>query len=107
MRRLCSEGVRSYPGRSRLVPERATVLSRSEKSAEAVVAASVERRAEREGVFDAVSMLNARRQKSAQAERAGVADGEAGRDPVSDEAGNPRHDTESTGSALLKAVLTR
>ena len=33
----CSEGVRSYLGRSRLMPERATVLSRSEKSAEAVV----------------------------------------------------------------------
>ncbi len=52
-------------------------------------------------------MLNARRQKSARAERAGGADGEAGRNPVSDEAGNPRQDTESTGSALLEAVLTR
>jgi hypothetical protein len=37
MRRLCGEGSRSYLGRSRLVPERATVMSRSEKSAEAVV----------------------------------------------------------------------
>lgn len=52
-------------------------------------------------------MLNARRQKSAQAERAGVAHGEAGRDPVSDEANSPRRDTESTGSALLQAALTR
>ncbi len=34
----CSEGVRSYLGRSRLMPERATASSRSEKSAEAVVA---------------------------------------------------------------------
>jgi group II intron reverse transcriptase/maturase len=58
-------------------------------------------------VFEAMSMLNARRQKSARAERAGGADGEAGRNPVSDEAGNPRQDTESTGSALLEAVLTR
>ena len=33
----CREGVRSYLGRSRLMPERATVLGRSEKSAEAVV----------------------------------------------------------------------
>ena len=33
----CSEGVRSYLGRSRLMPERATELIRSEKSAEAVV----------------------------------------------------------------------
>ncbi len=52
-------------------------------------------------------MLNATRQKSAFAERAGVAHGEAGRDPVSDEANNPRRDTESTGSALLQAALTR
>ena len=52
-------------------------------------------------------MLNARRQKSAQAERAGVAHGEAVRDPVSDEANNPRHAIEDTGTALLKAVLTR
>ena len=34
----CSEGVRSYLGRSRLTPERATVLIWSEKSAEAVLA---------------------------------------------------------------------
>ncbi|MBI3831170.1 MAG: group II intron reverse transcriptase/maturase [Planctomycetes bacterium] len=54
-----------------------------------------------------MSMLHAMRQKSAQAERVGVTHGEAGRDPVSDEAGNPRHDTESTGSALLAAALTR
>ncbi len=52
-------------------------------------------------------MLNATRQKSAQAERAGVAHGEAGRDPASDEASNPRRDTESTGSGLLTAVLAR
>jgi retron-type reverse transcriptase len=54
-----------------------------------------------------MSMLNARRQKSVQAERAGVAHGEAERDLVSDEAGNPRQDTESTGSGLLQAVLAR
>jgi group II intron reverse transcriptase/maturase len=58
-------------------------------------------------VFEAMSMLNARRQKSAQVERAGGAHGEAGRDPVSDEALNPRRDTESTGSALLQVALTR
>lgn len=52
-------------------------------------------------------MLNAMRQKSAPAERAGVAHGEAGRDPVSDEANSPRRDTESTGSGLLMAALTR
>jgi RNA-directed DNA polymerase len=58
-------------------------------------------------VFEAMSMLNAMRQKPAPAERAGVAHGEAGREPVSDEASNPRHDTENTGSALLLAALTR
>ena len=52
-------------------------------------------------------MLNAKRQKSAQAERVGAAHGEAGREPVSDEANGPRQDTESTGSGLLRAVLTR
>ena len=52
-------------------------------------------------------MLNAKRQMSAPAERAGVAPGEAGSDPVSDEANDPRRDTESTGSGLLMAALTR
>ncbi len=52
-------------------------------------------------------MLKATRQMSAAAERTGVAPGEAGCDPVSDEASNPRQDTESTGSALLQAALTR
>ena len=52
-------------------------------------------------------MLNARRQKSVQAERAGVVHGEAVRDLVSDEAGDPRHDTESIGPGLLQAVLAR
>jgi group II intron reverse transcriptase/maturase len=47
------------------------------------------------------------RQMPAPAGRAGVARGEAVRESVSDEAGCPRHDTESTGSALLQAVLTR
>ena len=44
---------------------------------------------------------------SAPAERAGVAPGEAGRDPASDEANSPRRDTENTGSGLLQAALTR
>ena len=56
-------------------------------------------------------MLNARRQKSAQAERAGREHGEAMRGPVSGEANNPRRETKSTGSALpkslLEAMLTR
>lgn len=52
-------------------------------------------------------MLNAKRQKPASAGRTGVAHGETARDPVSDEANNPRHESESTGSALLIAALTR
>jgi len=52
-------------------------------------------------------MLNATRQMSAIAERAGGVHGEAGRDPVSDEANSPRRDTENTGSALLQTALTR
>ena len=54
-----------------------------------------------------MSMLHARRQKSVKAERAGVVPGEAGFDPVSDEANSPRHITENTGSELLVAALTR
>ncbi len=38
MWRLCDEGVRSYLGRPHLDPERVTASSRSEESAEAVVA---------------------------------------------------------------------
>ena len=81
--------------------------TRSEKSAEAVVATGKGRRAERGEVFETLLMLNATRQMPARAGRMGVAHGEAGRDPVSDEAANPRRDTENTGSALLQAALTR
>ena len=52
-------------------------------------------------------MLTTRRQKSAQAERAGLAQGEVRRDPVSDEAVDPRQDTESIGPGLLQPVLAR
>ena len=52
-------------------------------------------------------MAHARHQKSAIAERSGEAPGEAGREPASDEACAPRHDTENTGSTLLRAALTR
>jgi group II intron reverse transcriptase/maturase len=89
------------------VPERVTVSNRSEKSAEAVVAAGMGRRAERGEVFKAMSMQYVMRQMPAPAGRAGVARGEAARDSVSDEADCPRHDTGNTGSALLMAVLTR
>lgn len=52
-------------------------------------------------------MQQAKRQMPAQAGRVGVARGEAARDPVSDEASGPRHDTKSIGSVLLMAALTR
>ena len=81
--------------------------TRSEKSAEAVVATGKGRRAERGEVFETLLMLNATRQMPARAERMGVVHGEAGRDPMSDEAASPRRDTENTGSALLQAALTR
>jgi group II intron reverse transcriptase/maturase len=58
-------------------------------------------------VFEAMSMQQARRQMPASAGRVGVAHGEAGCDPASDEARCTRHDTEGTGSALLQAALTR
>lgn len=89
------------------MPERVTVLNRSEKSAEAVVAANRERRAERGEVFKVMLMQQAKRQMPAQAGRVGVARGEAAGDPVSDEASCPRHETGCTGSVLLRAALTR
>lgn len=52
-------------------------------------------------------MVHARHQTSARAERSGKAPGEAGREPGSDEANTSRHETGNTGSALLKAALTR
>ena len=95
------------------MPERATVSSRIEKSAEAVVAGgavskpSRRRRAERGGVFDAMSMWRASRQKPARAGRPGVGRGEAACGPDRDEARRPRHVSGNTGSALLLAALTR
>jgi hypothetical protein len=70
---------------------------RSEKSAEAVVAAGMERRAKREGVFYAMSMCEALRQMPERSGRVPLADGEAGRASASDEATRPRHETGSTG----------
>ena len=46
-------------------------------------------------------------QMSAHAERAGVARGEALRDPASDETQGTTHETEGTGSGLLLEALTR
>lgn len=52
-------------------------------------------------------MRQAMRQMPVQTGRAGAARGEAAHVPVSDEAGCPRHEPGSTGSALMEAALTR
>ena len=86
------------------------------KSAEAVpqvdflrgiVAAGLEQRAEREGVFCAISMREAKRQVAEKLGRVPEVGGEAARASTSDEARRPRHETGSTGLALLMAALTR
>ena len=89
------------------MPERATVLSRSEKSAAAIVAGVTQRRAKRGGVFKDMSMQQVGRQMPAQAGRVGVTRGEAGCKPTSDETCGPRCETKSIGPALLTAVLAR
>ena len=54
-----------------------------------------------------MSMSEALRQMPGKPGRVPVADGEAVRASTSDEATRPRHETGNTGSALLKAALTR
>jgi RNA-directed DNA polymerase len=54
-----------------------------------------------------MTMRDALRQMPAQAGRSSVESGEAASGPDSDEAHRPRHETESIGSALLVAALTR
>ena len=54
-----------------------------------------------------MTMRSASRQMPARAGRSGVGSGEAGSGTDSDEASRPRHEPESTGSALLLAALTR
>jgi RNA-directed DNA polymerase len=90
------------------VPERATVMNRSEKSAEAVVGDASRSRAEREGQPRDVSLGAARRQKSGQPGRAGAGAGEAGPEAASDEATLARHDQTSWGADdLLGQALAR
>ncbi len=54
-----------------------------------------------------MGMSKVMHQMSAKAERAGVARGEALRDPASDETQGTTHETEGTGSGLLLEALTR
>jgi hypothetical protein len=53
-----------------------------------------------EGVFSVMSMQQAQRQMPASAGRVAVADGEAVRATISDEACGPRHGFGNAGSAL-------
>ncbi len=89
------------------MPERATVQSRSEKSAEAVVVANMGRRAEREGVFIAMSMDDVWHQMPASAGRVAERRGEASAKAISDETSSPRHERISAGQGLLAQVLAR
>jgi len=89
------------------MPERATVLSRSEKSAEAVLAARPERRAEREGELEGMSLGGARHQKPGQPGCAGLGEGEADSRPGRDEATLARPDREGLGCGLLEQALAR
>ena len=90
------------------MPERATVLSRSEKSAEAVVAAGMGRRAERVGGPKAVSLGRAVHQKPGETGRIAGGRGEATPEVVRDEARTARHETGSSGREdLLAQVLAK
>ena len=82
-------------------------MSCSGESAEAVVAASVGRRAERERVLEDMAMSRVMRQMPVRAGRAGAAGGEAVRESASDETRGPRQEHRGAGSVLLQAVLTR
>src|SRR5438552_18028892 len=88
--------------------ERATVMSWSEKSARAIVAAGNGRRAEREGEHARRSMGTARHQKSEPSERSLTARGEAERAGDSGEAEPVGQAQASLGRAsLLARALTR
>jgi RNA-directed DNA polymerase len=89
------------------MPERATVLNRSEKSAEAVVAANRGRRAEREGELEGMSLGEARHQKPGQPGCSVGGGGEAEPAAERDEATLARCDREGLGRDLLTQALAR
>ena len=89
------------------MPERATAISRSEKSAEAVVAAVVERRAEREGEPVTVLLGGAGHQKPAQAGRSAGGRGEAESQVERDEARRTQQGQDGSGPGLLERALAR
>jgi RNA-directed DNA polymerase len=94
------------------MPERATALSRSEKSAKAVVVGVTRRRAEREGRLRDMTLDGAMHQKPGKPQgttgRTGEGRGEAAREAVSDEAVLARHAQTGRGvDDLLGQALTR
>ncbi len=89
------------------MPERATVSSRSEKSAEVVVAGHPGEGPNEEESWVGMTMRQAGRRMPARARRSGEGRGEAALDPGSDEASRPRHDLAGTGPGLLEAALAR
>ena len=90
------------------MPERATVKNRSEKSAEAVVAANKERRAEREGKPTRMSLGRAQHQKPGEPGRAARRQGEALSSAERDETRLTRDEPEGLGQVdLLTQALAR
>ncbi len=90
------------------MPERATVVNRSEKSAEAVRAAGLGQRAEREGKPKTMSLGRVRHQKPGQPGRPEGGQGEALSGGGRDEARPTRDDHEGLGRAdLLTQALAR
>ena len=86
--------------------ERPTVMSWSEKSAEAVVAAGLGRRAERVEGPTAMSLGSAVHQKPGQPGRKAGGQGEAKPEALRDEARPARHETEGSGrDGLLMQAL--
>ena len=81
--------------------------TRSEKSAEVVVAANKGRRAEREGASDALLMRTVVHQMPAMAGRVVSGQGEALSQTASDETGLPRREPEGAGRDLLTQALAR
>jgi len=83
------------------------VEARSEKSAEAIVAATMERRAEREGASNDLTMRSVRHQMSASAGRVTQREGEALPCVSSDETELPRRDPKGAGRSLLEQAFAR
>ncbi len=83
------------------MPERATVMNRSESSAEAIVAAYTGRRAKREGKLEDMLLECAMHQMPGQLGRANGGKGEARLAAVSDEARLAYHKQESLGRGAI------